>query len=553
MEFAKICNTFESLESTSSRLEKAQIITDLLKGTDRGDLEMVVRVLLGRVFPSWSTAKIGVGEKLLIKTASDISGVSEREILGFLKETGDIGLSVEKAMQNKRQVLFSSQQLSLKDVYDALVRLSMLEGKKSQERKLKVIAGLLTNASPVESRYISRIVVETMRTGVAEGTIRDAIAKAFGQEPSKIEKAFMLSNDFGLVSLKALEGREALDKVTLRLFRPIKMMSAQKVASALEGLKVAGRPCALEYKYDGFRMQIHREGDKIEIFTRRLENVTDQFKDVVKAVSSCTDGNFIIEGETIGIASDGRWLPFQKISRRIKRKYNIDEVIEKIPVMTNIFDVLYLNGKVLIDTPFKERREILESIVRPDEKSISLSKLTIADKEEDVERFFKESIAKGNEGVMIKNLKSTYVPGLRVGNMLKLKSVLESLDCIVTAAEWGTGRRAKHMGSFYISILDENGEPTQIGKVATGITDDMLDTLTKRLSPLVVKEEGTMVHLRPELVIEVAYEEIQKSPTYESGFALRFPRLIRLRDDKGPEDADNIERVYDIYETDGAY
>jgi len=154
---------------------------------------------------------------------------------------------------------------------------------------------------------------------------------------------------------------------------------------------------------------------------------------------------------------------------------------------------------------------------------------------------------------MIKNLKSTYVPGLRVGNMLKLKSVLESLDCIVTAAEWGTGRRAKHMGSFYISILDENGEPTQIGKVATGITDDMLDTLTKRLSPLVVKEEGTMVHLRPELVIEVAYEEIQKSPTYESGFALRFPRLIRLRDDKGPEDADNIERVYDIYETDGAY
>ncbi|HPR41552.1 MAG TPA: ATP-dependent DNA ligase [Candidatus Methanofastidiosa archaeon] len=553
MEFATICDTFEDLERTSSRLEKTEMISKLLKGAAKEDLEMIIRLLLGRVFPSWSTSKIGVGEKLLIKATSDISGIPEGEIVGYLKETGDVGLSIERAMENKKQVMLASRDLDLVEVYNSLVKLSTLDGKRSQDRKLKILAGILTNASPKESRYISRTVVETMRTGVAEGTIRDSVAKAFEVPPSKVEKAFMLSNDFGLVALKAFEGEKALDEVSLELFRPIKMMSAQKVSSAEEGFKVAGRPCALEYKYDGFRMQIHKQGDRISIFTRRLENVTEQFKDVVEAVSSCLRGDCIVEGETIGISSDGKWLPFQNISRRIKRKYNIDEVIEKIPVMTNLFDILFLNGDVLIDRPFAERRELLESIVTPDNKRLSISRMIHAKEGHEVEEFFKESIEKGNEGVMIKNLTSPYVPGLRVGNMLKLKSVLESLDCIVTAAEWGSGRRARHMGTFYISILDENGEPARIGKVATGITDEMLDSLTERLRPLIISEEGTLVNLRPELVIEVAYEEIQKSPTYESGFALRFPRLIRLRDDKGPGDADTIERVYDIYEKDGAF
>lgn len=553
MEFSKVCSTFESLEGTSSRLEKTDILAKLLREADRDDLPLLVRLMLGKVLPSWKTEKIGVGEKLLVKAVSDISGVSEKEIIGYLKDTGDIGLSVERAMRNKKQMMFSFESLSLDGVYEALVKLSSMEGKRSQEKKLKVLAGLLTNATPLESRYISRIVVETMRTGVAEGTVRDAIANTFGVQPEMIEKAFMLSNDMGLVSQKAFDGIEALSGIRLQLFRPIKMMSAQKVSSPADGLKIAGRPCALEYKYDGFRMQIHKDGDKVEIFTRRLENVTGQFKDVVEAITRCVRGQCIIEGETIGIGEDGRWLPFQNISRRIKRKYNIDEIIQRIPVMTNLFDILYLDGDTLIELPFIERRRALESIVEPDDEKISLSKMILANDETEVESFFTESIKKGNEGLMIKNLKSPYVPGLRVGNMLKLKSVLESLDCIITGAEWGTGRRAHYMGTFYIAILDENGVPVNIGKVATGITDEMLETLTNDLRPLIVREEGTYIHLRPEIVIEVAYEEIQRSPTYESGFALRFPRLIRVREDKGQEDADTIERVFDIFEEDGAY
>ncbi|MHC1598701.1 MAG: ATP-dependent DNA ligase [Candidatus Methanofastidiosia archaeon] len=553
MEFSKLCETFKLFEKTTSRLEKTGILTMLLKDLENKELEITIQFVLGSIFPNWSAQKIGIGEKLIIKVVSDITGVSEKEILLFLKETGDIGCSIEKAMKQKKQVFFLSEPLTLSRVYNDLLKLSNYEGKRSQEKKIRILSGLLTNASPIEAKYLSRILVETMRTGVAEGIVRDAIAKTNNLPPSKVEKAYMVSNDMGLVARMAREGEEALSSLSLKIFRPIKMMAAQKVATIAEGSKIVGLPCAIEYKYDGFRMQIHKKGKKIKIFTRRLEDVTAQFKDVVDAIEKSVIDECIIEGETIGISHNGKWLPFQKISRRIKRKYDIDEIIEKIPVMTNIFDILYHNGNSLIDTPFKERRRILETVITPVEGKLVLSKMIITDNENEANAFFSESLLKGNEGIMLKNLESPYVPGLRVGNMLKMKSVLESLDCIIIGAEWGTGRRANLMGTFLLAILDEDGKPVPIGKVATGITDELLETLTIKLTPLVEYEKGRELKIKPDLVVEVAYEEIQKSPTYESGFALRFPRLIRLREDKGPEDADTILRVFEIYESDDRY
>jgi len=550
MEFSEICEHFEQLEQTSSRLEKTGIVTSLLTRAHKDEIPIVVQLILGSVFPTWSTEKVGVGEKLLIKVVADVTGLTEGAILGYLKDTGDVGRAVEQAMENKKQVMFLTEDLSLSRVYDDLTKISQYEGKRSQDKKLKILAGLLTNASPLEARYLSRIVVEKMRTGVAEGTVRDGIARAFGVPSDVVEKAFMVSNDMGLVAKKACEGKEALSTLSLMLFRPIKMMAAQKVSTIEEGFEIVGTPCAVEYKYDGFRMQIHKEGSKVHIFTRRLEDVTRQFRDVVDVVRENIAGDCIIEAETIGIAEDGRWLPFQQISRRIKRKYDIDEIIDKIPVMTNVFDVLYLDGKSMIDEPFKTRRQRLEKIVTSVPRKLVLSKMIITDDAKEARTFFSESLSLGNEGVMLKNLSSPYTPGLRVGHMLKLKSVLESLDCIVIGAEWGTGRRAHYLGSFHLAVLDENNMPVMLGKVATGITDEMLETLTERLRPLIEYEEGKMAHIKADLVVEVAYEEIQKSPHYESGFALRFPRLIRMREDKGPEDADTIERVYDIYESD---
>lgn len=550
MEFAALCETFALLEETSSRLEKTAIVASLLSETPEGDLEATVSFMLGSVFPPWSTEKLGVGEKLIIKAAADVSGRTEREIVDMLRETGDIGRAIEHAMEHKRQVQFMAHLLDVARVHADLLRLARLEGKGSQDKKLKILGGLLTNASPPEARYLARIVVETMRTGVAEGIVRDAIARAYDIEASRVEHAFMLSNDMGLVAHTAREGPEALDAISLTPFRPVRMMAAQKVQTAKEGFEALGRPCALEYKYDGFRMQMHKVGDRVEIFTRRLEEVSTQFRDVAEAVRECVDGDCILEGETIGIGEEGAWLPFQHISRRIRRKYHIEEAIETVPVMTHVFDILYKDGESLIDRPFQERRAILEETVREAPGRLVHSIMHITGSEQEAEAFFAESVAKGNEGLMLKRLDSPYVPGMRVGTMLKLKSVLESLDCIVIGAEWGSGRRAHLMGTFHIAILDETGAPAAIGKVATGITDEMLEELTRRLRPRITKEEGTYVALAPDLVVEVAYEEIQRSPTYESGFALRFPRLLRLRDDKGPGDADSIIRVFEIFEND---
>lgn len=550
MEFLFLCNIFETLEKTSSRLEKTDIVSSAISACEKEEIADVVYLILGRTHPAWSTEKIGVKDKLLIRAVSDISGVSESELLPLLVDTGDIGRTVEEAIKRKRQVFFGGESLSIQRVTGDLRKVASLEGKRSQEKKLKIISGLFTNASALEARYLARIVVEAMRTGVAEGIVRDAIAKSFSLCSADVERAYMMANDMGLVAEHAYDGTGALEAITLELFRPVKMMAAKKVSSAEEGFDVVGRPCALEYKYDGFRMQIHKKGDRIEIFTRRLENVTAQFVDVVKRVRKCIDADCIIEGETIGIGPNGRWLPFQSISRRIKRKYDIEEIIDKIPVMTNIFDILYYGDSPVIDRPFEERRRLLESVVSPSDGEFVLSKMVVTDSIEAAQLFFDESIDRGNEGLMLKNISSPYVPGLRVGNMVKLKSVLESLDCIVVGAEWGTGRRARVMGTFVIAILDEEGKAQQIGKVATGITDEMLEELTERLRPLIISESGTTLEIRPEIVVEVAYEEIQMSPTYESGFALRFPRLVRLRDDKGAEDADTIERVYDIYSAD---
>ncbi len=553
MEFKTLCDAFEEFGSTSSRLEKTTMLAELLSKTPSRDLQNVIQFVLGSVFPSWSSEKIGVGEKLLIRAASDVSGVTEKEIIGALRDTGDIGASIEYAMGLNRQMRFHSSPLDVGGVVDSLHRLAGLEGRRSQDKKLKILGGLLTDATPREAKYLSRIVVETMRTGVGEGIVRDAVAQTFGVGAADVEKAYMLSNDMGLVARSAQEGPDALSAITLTPFRPVKMMAAQKVQTASEGFDAVGRPCALEYKYDGFRMQIHKVGDTIRIFTRRLEDVSMQFSDVVAAVRDGVTRDCIIEGETIGIGESGAWLPFQHISRRIKRKYNIAEAIENVPVMTNLFDILYLDGRILLDCPFSKRRELLEGIVSEIPGKLVLSKIRVTGDEGEAQAFFDESIAKGNEGLMLKRLDSPYVPGLRVGTMLKLKSVLESLDCVIVGAEWGSGRRATLMGSFRIAILDETGTPSEIGKVATGITDEMLEELTTRLRPLIVHEEGTDITLSPELVVEVAYEEIQRSPHYDSGFALRFPRLLRLRDDKGTEDADTIMRVFEIYENDALY
>ncbi|MCK4808731.1 MAG: ATP-dependent DNA ligase, partial [Candidatus Aenigmarchaeota archaeon] len=372
---------------------------------------------------------------------------------------------------------------------------------------------------------------------------------------SSVEHAFSMTNDFSLVALAAKDGGlTALAKLKMNANHPLKVMLYQKALTIDDAFGIVGKPAAIEYKYDGFRLQVHRTDDTIKLFTRRLEDVTRQFSDVERAVRECVKAeSFILDCEVIGVdKKTGKWLPFQKISRRIKRKHKIEEIIKDIPVIVNFFDAMMVNGNNLIDAPFEERRKMIESIVSESEK-IKVAKHIVTSDAKAVDEFYKESLSKGNEGIMMKNLSAPYKPGSRVGYGIKIKPTMDNLDLVIVGADYGEGKRVGWLSSFHLACYDpDSGEYLTIGKMGTGIKEKSEEgtsfgELTEMLKPHITEEKGKTVAIRPVVVIEVAFEEIQKSSKYSSGFALRFPRLVRLREDRMAEDTSTVDEISMVY------
>ena len=331
-------------------------------------------------------------------------------------------------------------------------------------------------------------------------------------------------------------------------------MLFQKAKGIADAFSRVGKPAAFEFKYDGFRLNIHKKGKEVTLFTRRLENVTVQFPDIIAAIAEHVHAkDAILDAEVIGIdQATGKWKPFQDISQRIKRKYDIAELVQSVPVMVNVFDILALNGKSMIDSPFSERRKAIEQVVSPASGRLQLAEQIITDSEEAVENFYKKALSLGNEGIMGKNLAAPYKPGSRVGFGVKIKPTLDPLDLVITAATWGEGRRVSWLSSFLLSCRDGNSY-REVGRVGTGIKElegsgVTFQELTTLLKPLIVRESGNAVFLKPRVVVEVAFEEVQKSTAYNSGFALRFPRLLRLREDKPAREAATLAEVKGMYE-----
>ncbi len=550
MRYSELADLYRRLEKTTLKTLKTKFVADFLKRTPDELLEIVPYLILGKVFPDWDERELGVGEKLLIKAVSMATGVPEKEIENSVKDTGDLGESVALAIKRKKQRSFFSQPLTVKRVYDTFIRIAEASGEGSQDRKMKYLANLFMDAGPEEGKYLARTVLGTMRTGVAEGILRDAIAEAFKVRPELVERAYMLTSDFGYVAKVAkLEGNEGLSRVSVQIGKPIRPMLAQNAASVKDALVEMGGKAAFEIKYDGARVQVHRDGDDVVIYSRRLENVTKSIPEIVEAVKeSLRAGRVIVEGELVAVGEGGRPRPFQYVLRRFRRKYNIDEMIEKIPLELNLFDIMYADGEALINTPFSERRKRLEETVKESEK-IKLAVQLVTSSADEAQEFYEKALELGHEGVMAKRLDSIYEPGNRGKKWLKVKPTMEDLDLVIIGAEWGEGRRAHLLGSFLVAAFDpHSGEFVPVGKVGSGFTDEDLAEFTKMLKPLIVKEEGKYVEIEPKVVIEVTYQEIQKSPKYRSGFALRFPRYVALREDKSPEEADTIERIAQLYE-----
>ncbi len=548
MKYEELVNVYEALGATTKRLEKTDILADFLKRVEEEDLEKITLMALGSVFPSWSEEEQGIGDKLVMKAVGDAVGVSTAVVEDAIRDEGDIGAAAEKLYAKKTQMTFFSQPLTVNFVFNQLRKLATISGNRSTAKKISNILELLSSASALEAKYICRTILEELRIGVGEGIIRDAISQAFGVDKAVAERAHMLTNDLGLVAKVAkTEGEDGLKLLSLVPGRPVKPMLAQ-LSDGIE-ISINEMGCALcETKYDGFRMQVHKNGDEITIFTRRLENVTLAVPEAVDLIREAfPDEDFIAEGEIIA-TRDGKPLPFQNILQRVRRKYNIEEAMEQVPIKIYLYDLLYFKEPT-IDEPIIRRREILENIVDCSNPDISLSALVKVgpDNIDDAVDLFNKSIEGGHEGIMIKNCSEPYIPGIRGKKMLKLKAEPETLDAVVVGGTKGIGKRGNFIGSYLLALRDENDELQTIAYVGTGLSDDDLENLTAKMEELKISEKGTKITVHPKIVFEIAYSEIVKSPEYSAGYSLRFPVVKRIRNDKGLADIDTIERLESMF------
>jgi DNA ligase-1 len=558
MRYQKLAELYDQAGGTTKRLEKIRILSHFFKHLSEKDRD-VLYLLIGDIYPEYDERRIGISNQLAIKAISKATGAEEKKVIHEWKEIGDLGKVAQVLTSKKTQSTLHRHILTTEKVIGNLRKLPELEGKGSVGKKLSLITELLTSATPLEALYLVRTLIGDLRIGIKESTVRDSMASAFFDSrkdaAKKIQNAIDKSNDIASVFEVARKRKlKELEKLHLQIGKPIKVMLAQKVKTIQEAFKAVGKPCAVEYKYDGFRLLIHKKQDDVILFTRRLENVTKQFPEIVGYVKKYVKGDsFILDSEAVGFHKKTKeYMPFQDISQRIRRKYHIEKLQEELPVEINVFDILYYNGKSLFNEAFEKRTALIKKIIRNHPYKIIHAKQIFTGDEKKAEKFYKQALKDNQEGVMFKNLKAEYQPGRRVGHMLKIKPEERDLDLVITGGEYGTGKRSGWLSSFILSCKDKK-DFLEIGKVGTGIKEKTeagisFKELTEKLKPHIIEEKGKSVKITPTIIVSVTYQEIQKSPNYNSGFALRFPRFTTLRTDKPLSEITTLEEVKKDFE-----
>jgi len=546
MEFAALAARLDEIAALDADTDKREEVSALF-GDCGEELPVVVRFLLGRVFPAHDSRTLDIGPKLCYEAVARAAGrnVTAADVESKLAEYGDVGDVAAGYEFGGQQGLAAfggggPDSLTVAELEHRLRELAAASGDGSQETKLDLLFGLFNRSEPAEARYLSRLVLSEMRVGVGEGTVRDAIAEAFEVPVAAVERALQVSNDYGLVAERAREGgTERLDGMHLEIGRPVQAMLAQTgtVSDALDDWGAV----AVEWKYDGARVQVHADGGGVELYSRNMEDVTEPLPEITSALSELLDRPVILDGEVVAIDENGDPRPFQAVLRRFRRKHDVAKARQNVKLRFHAFDCLHADGDDLLEQPLSERHGRLQELLDRSEKA-RVSGLWLRSDPDEIASIEQESLEAGHEGIMLKNPASAYTPGKRGQNWRKRKPDVETLDCVVTGAEWGEGRRANLLGTFELSVRDDGGYET-IGNVATGITEEELAELTALLEPQVRTEEGTEVDIEPAVVFEVGYEEIQESPTYSAGYALRFPRFLGVREDKDPADADSLDRL----------
>ena len=576
MQYAHLVETYERLEATTKRLEMTDILAVLLRDAEPEALEKVIYLTQGKIHPDWTgEPEIGMAERMVIESIVKASGLRKSEVEALIAEKGDIGLTAEEAMSRKRTAMLGGKSLTVSDVYDALDRIANESGKGSSGRKIDRLVKLMVNASPLDTRYLARTVVGALRLGVGDMTMLDALSLAYTDSAGNrgiLERAYNLTSDLGYVARTlAEEGLGALEDVKVTVGKPILMMLAQRLSTPQETIEKLGRSSA-EYKLDGERFQIHKKGDRVQIFSRRRENITKMYPDAVRmAKSRIRAEEAIVEGEAVAIDPDtGEMKPFQTLMQR-RRKYRIEEMMEKFPIAVFLFECLYADGEDLTLRPYSVRRRRLVEIVDESERFKPVRALETSDAEE-MEAFFEEAISEGTEGLVIKAVseESIYRAGARSWLWVKLKrsyqsKMVDPVDLVVVGGFHGRGRRAGSFGALLLAAYDHEEDVFRtVCKVGSGFTDENLAELPSILEEYAREERHPRVDslldadmwFTPGLVIEVLGDEITLSPIHtcaydrlrkSSGLAVRFPRFIRYRDDKAPEDSTKVEEVEEMY------
>jgi DNA ligase-1 len=544
MRLTELTDVYEKVKGTSSKLEKIALVAALLSNTPGDTLPRVCYMLRGRIFPEYSSQELRLGWSSIWDTVRAVMNVSDADLKAAYHKFGDLGSAVELVFEQKPKiaVLFTSEPLTVDECYNALLKIETLTGKDSLRRKKVVLMGLLNRSSPREAKFIVKTITGEMRYGFKQGLLEEAIAQAFSVDLEVLRKAYMVRSDIGEVARIAKEEPETLQRLSLVPGRPLRPMLAETAESPEEAFQ-RFETALFEFKYDGARLGIHKTGNVVHIFTRESEEVSSSLPEVVAELKKIQH-SFIIDCEIIPFEHSPK--AFQELIKRLRRKHKVEEFAKRIPVKLYVFDLLYLNGTSLIDTPLIQRRKRLHTIIKNTEH-IELARCLVTRSHAEARIMFQEAIDLGFEGLMIKNPYSYYTPGKRGIEWLKLKPEAETLDLVVIAVEYGHGKRAHLLSDYTFAIRDREGDLTPIAKAFCGLKDKELVEMTGYFKGSALERHGRTLTVEPKVVVEVKFGEIQRSSLYEVGYALRFPRIKRVRWDLSVDEIDSIETVEKIF------
>lgn len=591
MIISQLAQYFQKLENTTSRIKITEILAEIFKKANSSEIGKICYLALGQLLPAYKGVEFNLAEKMMIKVLAEATGQSEEKVRKIYKEEGDLGDTIYKlkSQSSKLKTTTKDLKLSVSDVYNALLEVARESGEGSQDRKIKKMADILRHLDALSAKFVARIPVGRLRLGFSEVTILDALSlMELGDKSARaeIERAFNVVADIGFIATQIKKyGIKSLTKIKAEPGIPIRPSLADRISGAQEAVKKVGQQVAVEPKLDGFRIQIHvwqeKKEKQVALFSRNLENTTYMFPEIVEAAKELKVKSVILDGEAIGYdPKTGKFAAFQETVQR-KRKYGIEEMAKKIPLTVFVFDILYLNGKSLLALSFAERRSILEKIIKEQNKVIRLARQIVTDDPKIVENELKKAIIANLEGLVIKDLKQAYQAGsrgfhwvklkpssaavekLRAGLQIETKGLPDTIDCVIMGAWRGRGKRAKFgVGGFLLGVREGEKYYT-ISRLGTGLSDEQFQEAADRISKLqtknkpkqyvVIEEEEPDIWIAPSLVVEILADEITLSPRHtagrikDHGYSLRFPRLVRFRDDKNPEDITTVKEIEKMY------